>query len=84
MNEESKIGYYPINYFPYYTNYGLSNSNAPGLHSSPLNQNMYNPNISYTGQNTIQNVNNMNNLNLSQLLIQINEMKKEIQDLKIK
>lgn len=75
MNEQR---YYSSNTFLYNVNNEL---NTPGINSVRFNQNIYNPTIGYIRQNTIQNI---NNINLNQLLVQINEMKKELNDLKTK
>ena len=81
MTEENNNCYYSRNYIPYNINYGFSDLNALGINTNSLDQNIYISDVSYMRQNTNQNVNNMNNLNLIQVLI---EMRKEIQELKTK
>ena len=80
MKEESKRGFYAGNYFPHYMNNG-SPYFGQGIHPNPF---MNYSNTNYPRVNIFQNMNNMNSLNYNQLMIQMQNLKKEIEDIKLK
>lgn len=80
MKEESKRGFYAGNYFPRYMN-NESPYFGQGIYSNPF-MNYHNTN--YPRINIYQNMHNINSPNYNQLMIQMQDLKKEIEDIKLK
>ena len=80
MSEESKNFNYSRSYFPYFISNEFPGLNASGINPKPFTHKIQISNFGYF----IQNGNNINNLNLTQLLFEFNEMRKGIHELKMK